>query len=254
MARLVKDLSGQKFGRLLVLRLAERIDDSGARSHCRCDCGNLIIVRNSNLIQNSTKSCGCLARESASRLAKTGNPRRVHGMAKTATYRIWMAMLNRCNNPKHKAYSRYGGRGITVCKEWADPEKGVFAFIEAMGPSPSSLHTIDRIDSSKGYESSNCRWATRVQQNQNIGLKKSNTSGFKGLTRQRSGKWLADIRANGKRYHLGIYDTKEEAALAYNLASIELHGSFGVRNVLPSMSQKVSSAVRAKVKNFLPKE
>jgi hypothetical protein len=72
-------------------------------------------------------------------------------------------MLQRCNNPKHSAYPRYGGKGVTVCDEWANSFE---AFLHDMGERPPG-QTLDRIDGSKGYQKANCRWATPRQQYEN---------------------------------------------------------------------------------------
>lgn len=79
-------------------------------------------------------------------------------------YRSWKSMKRRCLNKKSQEYSRYGGKGITICQKWTDSYE---AFLADMGPRPSRDHSIDRIDNKKGYEPNNCRWATQVQQNQN---------------------------------------------------------------------------------------
>jgi hypothetical protein len=77
-------------------------------------------------------------------------------------YAVWASMIARCNTPTHKAFPRYGGRGITVCERWRRYEH----FIADMGPCPRGL-TLERIDNDKGYEPSNCKWATRAAQNRN---------------------------------------------------------------------------------------
>lgn len=82
--------------------------------------------------------------------------------APSATWKSWRAMMVRCYNPKHPAYTRYGGKGIQVCQEWQD----FIRFLADMGERPTGC-TLDRKDGSKGYSQENCRWATVQEQNEN---------------------------------------------------------------------------------------
>ncbi len=85
-----------------------------------------------------------------------------HGDSGTPTYISWQAMLNRCQNPAHRNYHRYGAVGVTVCEKW----KSYPAFLADMGKRPSG-HTLDRIDGTKGYSPGNCRWADSETQQRN---------------------------------------------------------------------------------------
>ncbi|WP_115560025.1 hypothetical protein [Xanthomonas arboricola] len=87
-----------------------------------------------------------------------------HGMHGTPEYAAWNAMKSRCMNPKHAAFDRYGGRGISVCQQWIDD---FAAFYRYMGPRPSVRHTIERIDNSLGYAPGNCEWREWEDQNRN---------------------------------------------------------------------------------------
>lgn len=150
------DLTGRQFGRLTVLA---RGDDwtsptSTARQVrwiCRCTCGSEVLVLAASL-RRGTKSCGCLVRD----LPTT------HGMYGTPTYLSWAAMIARCTRPRHKKWSHYGGRGITICDRWRDFPN----FLADMGERPAG-HTLDRIDVDGNYEPGNCRWATPTQQRSN---------------------------------------------------------------------------------------
>ncbi len=92
----------------------------------------------------------------------SGKP--THGLSYEPEYRSWQQMRLRCLDPRHAAYSGYGGRGITVCDRWKDAPT---AFFEDMGKKPSPKHELDRIDNDKGYEPGNCRWATRKENDRN---------------------------------------------------------------------------------------
>lgn len=92
-----------------------------------------------------------------------GSPGEFHGLTKTREYRIWARMCFRCRNKNSSDWKHYGGRGINVCERWAN---SFLLFLADMGECPKN-HSIDRINGLKGYEKSNCRWATRAQQARN---------------------------------------------------------------------------------------
>ena len=146
------DIVGKNFGKLTVLERVFVCQGKYSQWKCLCDCGNITIQRGSKLVSGVRLSCGCS-------LLK-------HGCSSKGTrpeYNSWRSMMRRCYDPSYKDFKNWGGRGITVCNEWKD----VKTFIIDMGNKPSPIHTIDRIDNSKGYYKGNCRWATPLEQASN---------------------------------------------------------------------------------------
>lgn len=128
-------------------------------------------------------------------------------------YYTWGAIKQRCTNPKHYNYKNYGGRGITMCKEWFD---SFDAFYRDMGDRPSNKHSIERINNEKGYEPSNCKWATKYEQqnNRRIGnLIATNKTGYAGVSFRKRYKnpYIAQFREK----YLGCFPTPELAYEAY---------------------------------------
>jgi hypothetical protein len=142
-------------------------------------------------------------------------------------YWVWAAMLDRCRNPRNRAYHNYGGSGIAVCERW----KKFKNFIADMGARPSPRLTIERENTAGDYEPGNCKWATYAEQARNKRRYRTSTSGVTGVNwLAKNRKWLAVIRFNGKRQHLGLFDTIEEAAAVRARRALELgfnpgHGS-----------------------------
>lgn len=153
------DLTGQRFGHLVVLYKDGRDKCGHVMWRCKCDCEAVVTVLGSNLGTGRTTSCGCYKREKSSeRIAKRNT---THGMTKTKLFRVWRGILQRTGvyrgtDEKHKR--DYLDRGITVCDEWL-----VFENFRdwALPHGYSEGLQIDRIDNDKGYCPNNCRFVSR---------------------------------------------------------------------------------------------
>jgi hypothetical protein len=147
-------------------------------------------------------SCGCLK----------------HGLTDHRLHRIWNAMKQRCYRVKNDKYPYYGGRGITVCDEWKNDFMAFYTWSMANGYADDLQ--VDRKDNDGNYCPENCRWVTRFVNMQNTGTRKQTASGYRGVFRQNN-KWRVKICSDGFHYHLGYFDSPEEAALVYNNWVIE---------------------------------
>lgn len=138
------DLVGQRFGLLTVIKRMPNNTSNKVQWLCKCDCGNERIAIGTRLMQGYIVSCGCVKSD------------------KQRLLQIWADMLGRCTKPSYKCWKFYGGKGITVCDEWHSYEN-FKSWAYANGYTQEL--TLDRIDSSKNYEPSNCRWIT-LRENQ----------------------------------------------------------------------------------------
>ena len=160
----LKDLTGQRFGRLTVIERAGSNKQKRVTWCCRCDCGREHIVASSYLINGDIRSCGCSKSE---QLIERNTK---HGKAGTRLYTVWANMIQRCTDPKHTHYCRYGGRGITVCDEWRNDFRAFCEWATENGydeNAPKGQCTLDRINNDKGYGPDNCRWVDMVTQRHN---------------------------------------------------------------------------------------
>lgn len=155
------DLTGERFGRLIVIKKGETDKNYNTSWVCKCDCGNEVTVQTGHLRSGHTQSCGCIHDECVRKMID-GNV--THGMSHTPTYNVWRGIMARCYNPNHISYKYYGAKGVTVCKRWLSSFDN---FFDDMGEKPSGK-SIDRIDSSGNYEPSNCKWSTIEEQNRNM--------------------------------------------------------------------------------------
>lgn len=145
------DLTGEQIGEWTVLYRVENAKNGQARWHCICSCGRERDVDGGSLRRGTSQSCG--------HFRVNGNPK--HGGRWTKLYMVWVSMRSRCFTVSNKDYESYGGRGITVCKEWDD--FSVFRKWALSNGYKEGL-SIDRKNNDGNYEPSNCCWATAHEQ------------------------------------------------------------------------------------------
>lgn len=154
------DLTGQKFGRLTVIKRVENKGDLAAWL-CICDCGCETVVSGANLRQGHVKSCGCLKQ------TLLADKTRKHGLSNTSIDNTWKQMKRRCNSPNHTAHKDYHDRGIVVCERWANDLGAFYEDVSKLPHFGEEGYTLDRIDPNGNYELGNVRWATAEEQANN---------------------------------------------------------------------------------------
>lgn len=190
----VKDITNQRFGKLVALKKDETDTSEYAKWICQCDCGKTKSISKYKLLSGHTKSCGCIHKEVNDRI------RWKHGMTNTRIYKCWSRMKERCYNPHNADYPNYGGRGIEVCEEWCNSFEAFYEW--AMSHGYTDNLTIERIDSNKDYCPGNCTWSDRLQQANNRRYCRMYT--YNGKT-QNLKQWCKEMNMDYKLVHGRIY-------------------------------------------------
>lgn len=158
------DLTGQKFGKLTVIKKVEKSKNNRIKWICKCERGNITTVITYHLKSGKIKSCGC------SKIKKgKENSAYKHGLSNNKIYRkldsIYGTIKCRCYNPNNKKYKNYGGRGITICEEWKNDFMSFYNW--AINNGYKEGLSIDRINVNGNYEPNNCRWVRMKEQANN---------------------------------------------------------------------------------------
>lgn len=229
-SRQFKDITGQRFGRLIVIQRSERKSCREWLWECVCDCGNVIETAGSRLRNATSRSCGCLQKEWASNFAKHLIAENItHGLSSTPEYAAYANAKDRCINSNNQSWKDYGGRGIEF--RFASFEQ----FIAHIGRKPSSDFSLDRIDNDSHYMIGNVQWSTESQQKWNRRIPKrrqsgfSSVSGLKGVT-PKGRQWQVAICFDGELKYLGSFNSKIEAARKYDATVIEHFGPAACTN------------------------
>lgn len=208
MSRIV-DLTGKKFGRLIVIKKVGKNKFNNVLWECQCNCGNKKVTISTNLINGICKSCGCLHKE--------GN-RKKHNMSNTRIYNTWHNMIERCYNKKCNEFKNYGGRGIKVYKYWQTKNNGFENFYNwAIKNNYNDNLTIDRINNNGNYTPKNCRWVTMKEQANN-----------------RSNNLYIEYKGNKKT----LKEWSNELGISYNCLRHRLYRNWTIEKALTEPENK----------------
>ena len=176
------DMTGETYGRVKVVSYVGISEDRRALWNCTCECGVTFITRGKDLRQGKVTSCGCARKEHCSARMTARNT--THGKRHTRLYAVWCDMKARCLNPNNTSYKDYGGRGISICREWMQFEN-FYDWATTTGYNPDAPFgecTLDRINTNGNYEPNNCRWVSMKVQASNRRKPVRNLSKINGGT------------------------------------------------------------------------
>lgn len=229
---MLNDLTGKRFGKLSVIcRGKDHVQPSGAKQttwRCVCDCGTVKEIPAYNLKVGKTRSCGCMRSE-------VGKLNITHGATannKTERlYSIWSGMRDRCYREKSVSYKNYGAKGITVCDEWRTDFAAFRNWSISNGYADGLM--IDRIENSKGYSPDNCRWVTRIFQNNHTSRNRMITAFGKTMT---LAQWSRETGINSDVIYQRITNLKWETERALTEPVKSLREKRSARKMLPRMA------------------
>lgn len=212
----LKDLTGIRFGKLVVLHRDENNDNQGKPKWiCVCDCGGQKSVRSSVLLRGECKSCNQCKQNEKPLFVRTH---------KNRLYHAWSEMRRRCNG-RCTNHQYYGDKGISYCTEWDDFD--VFAAWAIENGYQPGLE-IDRIDSDMNYTPNNCRWVSHKKNSRNRKARSNNTTGYPGVQERKlkSGgvSYRVTITTDNGKINLGSYPTIAEAAAVRREAELKYWG------------------------------
>ena len=212
----VRDISGQRYGRLVCSSWEKFGGTRGDMSYwkCGCDCGNTIVVSIHFLKNSPTPSCGCWLDENRSKFNLQ------HGMSNSPEYSIYKKVKQRCENLNNEEYENYGGRGIRCLFASFDE------FYEALGERPNNA-SIERHNVNDDYRPGNCYWETNwsVQSfNRRSNKVRKNKLPLGVFFMKSSNTYYAAVNKDGKRHARWGFLSIAEALEATKELELELFG------------------------------
>lgn len=152
----LRDISGQKFGRLTAIKPHHKATYGHYFWEFKCDCGNIKITSSVHVKRGLVSSCGCLHLESV----------RTHNRSKSRFYKTYCSAKTRCENSNTPAFHNYGGRGIKfIFDSFEEFDKCLHdSYLKHVSEFGEDDTQLDRIDNNGNYEPSNLKWSTRKEQ------------------------------------------------------------------------------------------
>ena len=231
-----KDLTGQRFGKLTVIKRVENNDRNKVRWLCQCDCGNTHITISYNLTHGLCQSCGCLQQE----IIETNRQRRYNTYDLSGTYGIGYTSKGEEFYFDLEDYDKIKDYCWNKHKEYITTRNvsGYILFHRlVMGISDENI-AVDHINHNKSdNRKNNLRFVTDSQNSMNRGVSSNNTSGITGVNK-RNGKWTARIGVNTKRIFLGDYDNFFEAVKARKEAEEKYYKEYSYDNSINQHNEK----------------
>jgi len=173
----MNDLTGKKFGKWSVIKRNGSNKHKQAMWLCICDCGKVSNVIGSNMVFGISSCCnkkGCTSEVKQKKIKKKPIPIRIRNILK--------GMKSRCYNEKAPNYIDYGKRGITICDDWLRDSSLFYKWVADSCYNDKLF--IDRIDNDRGYSPENCRFVSRLINNNNKRSYKNNITGYPCVSRQ----------------------------------------------------------------------
>jgi len=211
-------IEGAVYGKLTVLCDAGKGHHGEIQWLCRCSCGNNVVYTGHALRNRRATTCGrCLHYEVTNGVVKATDVNDNSFIFDIADYPV---VIN------YRWWVNKSGYVST------DSENGTRILLHCFLMSPQDGMVVDHINGDKtDCRRCNLRVVTKKQNSYNSGLSKRNKSGFKGVYYDPvRGKYEAYIRPEGRKLHLGRFETAEEAADAYDKAAIRLFGEYARTN------------------------
>lgn len=236
----LKDLTGQKFGRLTALYRAENKVTSGGNKKvvwfCQCDCGNKININSNDLLMGRSKSCGCYNREAISKRMKklmkkynTYDLTNEYGIGYTLKGEEFYFDLEDYDKIKDYCWYKHHTGYITAKNTKTDSHCTLHKLVM---DDLDNEYMFDHINNNKvDCSKSNLRKATYSQNNRNVKNRRNNKSGTTGVHwRKREQAWYAHIVVNKKDIYLGTYKKIKDAVAARKKAEDKYFGEWSYDN------------------------